>query len=106
MKDSDRTEGKRPLADIPYVAVCALLGLVLGWLPKLAHGPIPQKFDVYFLKGAVIVWAFYCARMLIGFWVGVGTWPAQWYLRGPLFGFLTLLPITFVSLGTPNCGPG
>jgi hypothetical protein len=44
--------------------------------------------------------------MLIGFWVGIGTWPAPWYLRGPLFGFLSMLPPALVALGVPNCGFG
>jgi hypothetical protein len=68
--EPNASPAQRPLAHVPYVAVCAVLGLVLGWLPKLAHGPIPEKFDVYFIDGSLMVWAFYCARMLIGFWVG------------------------------------
>jgi hypothetical protein len=82
-----------------------LLGLVLGWLPWLVHGPIPQKFDLFYLKGSVIVWAWYAARMLIGFWVGVARWPARWWLRGPLCGALVMLPLGFISLGIPTCGP-
>jgi hypothetical protein len=42
--------------------------------------------------------------MAFGFWVGVATWPARWWLRGPLCGFLTLFPLTLVSLGMPGCG--
>ena len=87
-----------------YTLLCIVLGLAMGWLPKLVHGPIPEKFDHYFLEGSIIVWAFYASRMLIGFWVGVGTWPARWYLRGPLFGLLTMLPATIAALGVPNCG--
>jgi hypothetical protein len=90
---------------LPYPLVCALLGLVLGWLPWLVHGPIPQKFDLFYLKGSVIVWAWYVARMLIGFWVGVTRWPARWWLRGPLCGALVMLPLGFISLGPPTCGP-
>jgi len=89
---------------IPYTLLCIAFGLALGWLPKLVHGPIPEKFDYYYLQGSIIVWAFYASRMLIGFWVGVGTWPARWYLRGPLYGLLTMLPVTIAALGIPNCG--
>ena len=89
---------------IPYLPLCIALGAVLGWVPKLLHGPIPYKFDMHFLHGAVLMWAFYSARMLVGFWVGVSTWPAQWWLRGPLCGIVTMLPVVFVSLATPECG--
>ena len=40
---------------IPYTLLCVVLGLALGWLPKLVHGPIPEKFDYYFLNGSTIV---------------------------------------------------
>lgn len=93
------------MSPLPYPLACVLLGLVLGWLPWLVHGPIPQKFDLFYLKGSVIVWAWYAARMLIGFWVGVARWPARWWLRGPLCGALVMLPLGFISLGTPTCGP-
>lgn len=89
---------------IPYPLLCALLGAALGWVPKLLHGPIPEKFDLHYLYGDTLVWAFYSARMLVGFWVGVSTWPAAWWLRGPLCGIATMLPVVFVSLGTPECG--
>jgi hypothetical protein len=92
----------RPL---PYPLVCALIGVVLGWAPRLFHGPIPEKFDLFYISGALAVWAFYTARMLIGFWVGVSTWPEAWWLRGPLCGFLSMLPVTFFSLAVPTCGP-
>lgn len=88
-----------------YPFVCTALGLGFGWLPMLFHGPIPEKFDVFYLHGGVMVWAFYSARMLIGFMVGVATWPASWLLRGPLLGGLVMLPVTFVALATPGCGP-
>ena len=101
MSDNDRTE---PLWR-RYPLVCAALGLGLGWLPVLLHGPIPEKFDIFYLNGAVAVWAFYSARLLIGFLVGITTWPAPWPLRGPLIGGLTMLPVTFVALATPGCGP-
>jgi hypothetical protein len=42
--------------------------------------------------------------MLVGFWVGVSTWPSQWWLRGPACGVVTMLPVVFVSLATPECG--
>ena len=89
---------------IPYPVVCLLLGAVLGWVPKLLHGPIPEKFDLHELYGDTLVWAFYSARMLVGFWVGITTWPTVWWLRGPLCGVATMLPVVFVSLGTPECG--
>jgi hypothetical protein len=93
-----------PLARLSYPLVCALLGLVLGWLPLLVHGPHPSKFNVLYIQGDVAVWAFYSARLLIGFLVGITFWPARWYLRGPLCGFLAMLPVTFVALATPRCG--
>ena len=87
-----------------YPLVCTALGLVLGWAPMLFHGPIPEKFDIFYLRGAVAVWAFYSARLLIGFLVGITTWPERWLLRGPLIGGLSMLPVTFVALATPGCG--
>jgi len=30
----------------PYLPVCITLGLALGWIPRLLHGPVPHKFDV------------------------------------------------------------
>lgn len=88
-----------------YPRVCTLLGLVLGWAPVLFHGPIPEKFDLLYIKGSIAVWAYYSARLLIGFVVGISVWPERWWLRGPLVGFLTMLPVTFVALATPGCGP-
>ena len=95
---------RRPLASVPYPLVCTLLGLALGWLPWLLHGPAPRKFSVLYIDGSIAVWAFYSARLLIGFFVGISTWPAAWYLRGPLCGLLVLLPVTLVALATPRCG--
>ncbi|MCI0636986.1 MAG: hypothetical protein L0206_24185 [Actinobacteria bacterium] len=89
---------------LPYPLVCTLLGLVLGWLPILLHGPIPEKFDVLYIRGAIAVWGFYAARLLVGFVVGVTVWPEPWYLRGPLFGFLTVFPLTLISLAMTGCG--
>jgi hypothetical protein len=59
---------------------------------------------VLYIRGDVAVWAYYAARLSIGFWVGVGSWPRPWWLRGPLTGFLVMLPITFVALAMPGCG--
>lgn len=87
-----------------YTLICIALGLALGWLPMLVHGPIPEKFNVLYIRGAIAVWAWYTARLLIGFWIGVTTWPPRWYLRGPMCGFLIVFPLTLVSLGMPACG--
>jgi hypothetical protein len=84
--------------------LCTLLGLVLGWLPVLFHGPIAEKFDAHYIEGSIAVWAFYLARLSIGFWVGMTRLPPQWFLRGPLVGFLIMLPLTFITLATPECG--
>src|SRR5262245_30856327 len=90
---------------LPYPLVCAVLGLFLGWLPSFFHGPIPEKYNLHYIRGAVAVWAWYNARMLIGLLVGITAWPPQWYLRGPLCGLLMLGPLGFMSLATPECGP-
>jgi hypothetical protein len=87
-----------------YVLVCTLLGLALGWLPALIHGPIAYKFDVLGVRGAVAVWAFYSARLLIGFLVGISRWPARWWLRGPLCGLVLMVPPGLIALATPGCG--
>jgi hypothetical protein len=79
-------------------------GAALGWIPWFLHGPIPEKFDLYFLDGSVAVWAWYTARMLIGTWVGITTWPRRWWVRGPMCGLLGMLPVTIVSLAVPTCG--
>jgi hypothetical protein len=89
---------------LPYPLLCVVLGSVLGWLPRLVHGPIPEKFNVLYIRGAVAVWAFYSARMLIGLLVGITRWPSRWYLRGPLCGLLALFPLTLISLAMPGCG--
>lgn len=88
----------------PYPLVCALLGFVLAWAPLLVHGPIAAKFDLLYMHGAIVVWAFYAARLSIGFLVGISVWPRAWYLRGPLCGFLAMLPVALVALATPGCG--
>ena len=95
---------RNPFARWPYPLVCVALGLVLGWLPRLVHGPIAHKFDVLYIQGSIAVWAYYSARLLIGVWVGLTTWPERWYLRGPLCGFLSMLPLGFMALATPGCG--
>lgn len=90
---------------VPYALVCALVGLVVGAVPAVVHGPIPQKFDVLYIQGSVAVWGWYVARALVGLLVGITTWPAPWWLRGPLCGAIMLVPLSFVSLATPGCGP-
>lgn len=89
---------------VSYVLVCTLAGLVLAWLPRLVHGPIPEKFALVRLNGAVAVWTFYTARLLIGFFVGCGVWPRRFWLRGPLYGVLLMLPPAFLALANPGCG--
>lgn len=89
---------------IPYALLCTLLGVLLGWLPMLIHGPIPEKYNILYIRGAVAVWGWYTARLLIGFVIGISRWPLYWYVRGPLCGFLMLLPLSLVSLATPGCG--
>jgi hypothetical protein len=108
MPGSARGEsGSRSRFDrIPYPVLCLLLGLLLGWTPRLVHGPIAEKFNVHYIQGSVAVWAFYSARHMVGFLVGITAWPSRWYLRGPMIGFLTLLPVTFVPLAIPGCGRG
>ena len=92
------------LRRLPYPLLCTLLGLALGWLPILVHGPIPEKYNVLYIRGAVAVWGWYTARLLIGFVVGITRWPPYWYVRGPLVGFMMLFPLSLVSLATPSCG--
>ena len=93
-----------PMRETPYPVVCAILGLILGWLPRMIHGPNPLKFTVLYINGAVAVWAFYSARLLIGLLVGITRWPARWYLRGPLCGVLMMLAPGLMALATPGCG--
>lgn len=96
-------EAARPVR-LGHLVLCTMLGLVLAWVPWFVHGPIPEKYDVLFINGTVAVWGWYCARMLIGFLVGITRWPQRWYLRGPMCGFLLMLPLGLVSLATPGCG--
>ncbi|TMB45508.1 MAG: hypothetical protein E6J55_05155 [Deltaproteobacteria bacterium] len=89
---------------ISYTLFCTLLGFGLGWIPRFLHGPIPYKFNVLGIRGDIAVWAFYSARCLVGFLVGITSWPERWFLRGPLCGFLMLFPPTVIVLATPGCG--
>lgn len=88
-----------------YRVVSTLLGLVLGWLPWLVHGPAVAKFDAVRMNGHLAVTAYFVARLSIGIWVGLTAWPETWWLRGVLCGVLAMLPAACVSLATPGCGP-
>ena len=94
----------RARVQIPYGLLCTLVGLAIGWLPILVHGPIPEKYNILYIRGAIAVWGWYTARLLIGFLVGITRWPLRWYVRGPLCGLLMLFPLSLVSLATPGCG--
>jgi hypothetical protein len=72
-----------PLQRISYPLLCTARGLIFGWLPWLVHGPIPEKFNVLYIQGSTAVWAYYSARLLVGFVVGISVWPRAWFLRGP-----------------------
>lgn len=87
-----------------YTLTCVGLGLVLGWMPMLVHGPVPEKWSVHGVNGALVVWAYYAARLSIGAWVGFSSTPASWYWRGPLCGALAMLPLGLVGLANPLCG--
>ncbi len=89
---------------LPYPLLCALLGLGFGWLPMLVHGPIPEKFNVLYIRGDVAIWAFYGARLSIGLLVGISVWPRQWWLRGPMVGLLAMMSPALIALATPRCG--
>ena len=89
---------------VPYPLLCAILGVALGWWPMFFHGPIAAKFNLLYIRGATAVWAWYSARMLIGFLVGITRWPARWWLRGSLCGLLMMFPLGIVSVATPGCG--
>ncbi len=90
---------------LPYPVVCALIGFVLGWIPKFLHGPIPEKFNLFYIRGSISVWSWYTARLLVGVMVGFTCVPRRWYVRGPLIGFLMMLPPGIMSLSVPTCGP-
>ena len=89
---------------IKWYGLAYMAGLVLGWLPALVHGPIPAKWDVHGVRGDILVWGYYVARMSIGLWVGISSTPARWFLRGPLCGALAMIPLGFVGLSNPLCG--
>jgi hypothetical protein len=90
---------------LSYVWTCALLGVVLGWVPVFLHGPIPEKFDQFYIGGAWAVWAWYSVRMSIGLLVGISVRPRLFWLRGLVVGGLAMLPLGFISLAVPTCGP-
>ena len=89
---------------LSYVPLCTVIGLAIGWVPMLFHGPIPEKWDYYYVDGSIMVWGYYVARASIGWWVGTTTFPPQWFLRGPLCGALVMIPLGFIALGNPLCG--
>lgn len=100
-----RARSLRSIANrIPYPLLCALLGFVLGWVPILVHGPIPDKFNVLYIEGSIAIWAFYGARLMIGLVVGISVLPRSWWLRSPLLGTLLMLPPGLIALATPRCG--
>lgn len=90
---------------IPYGLLCTALGIALGWWPAFLHGPIAEKFNVLYLRGSLMVWAWYVARSAVGFLVGITHWPERWWLRGPLCGVIMIFPLGIISLSTPGCGP-
>jgi hypothetical protein len=85
--------------------MCTSVGLLAGWLPWLVHGPALEKFDLVRLDGRFAVAAYFVARLSIGIWVGLTSWPERWWLRGALCGVLAMLPPACISLATPGCGP-
>ena len=88
---TDDVHARMELVDPPAVYRALLrgsLGLALAWIPALLHGPIAAKFDLLYIKGGVAVVGWHLARASIGFLVGNTRWPRQWYLRGPLCGFV------------------
>jgi hypothetical protein len=92
------------MRSLRYPVICAAIGFVLGWIPMFLHGPIPYKYNVLYINGSIAVWGWYTARLLIGFYVGITTWPRSWWIRGPMCGFLAIFPLSLVSLATPGCG--
>lgn len=101
----DASVAARAATRVSYAPLCTLAGLALAQLPGFLHGPIPYKFDIHALDGHVAVRGWYIARMLIGFLVGITRWPSRWWIRGPLCGLVMMVPLGFVSLATPECGP-
>jgi len=88
-----------------FRVIAAFTGFIAAWLPFFLHGPIPEKLDRVRINGALAVWGWFVARMLIGVVVGTTTWPRIVWVRGALFGFLMMLPTGIISLATPGCGP-
>ena len=94
---------------LPYAALCALIGLIIGWFPMFFHGPIPEKWGLFasqygWIDGKVMVWAYYVQRLLIGAAVGITVWPRQWFFRGPLVGVVMMIPLGIVAMSNPLCG--
>jgi hypothetical protein len=87
-----------------YTLICIAIGSLAGWIPGFFHGPIPEKWDYYYVNGSMLVWGYYVARLSIGLWVGITSTPARWYLRGPLCGAMAMVPLGFVALANPLCG--
>lgn len=104
--ESEQAKRSVARASISYVLLCGGIGLVLGWLPMLVHGPIPEKWTYFSIDGHVLVWGYYLARLSIGVLVGISVVPRLWYLRGPVCGAIAMIPLGFVALGNPLCaGP-
>lgn len=93
------------MARLGYVPICTLLGIFFACLPPLVHGPIPEKFDQFFIAGSFAVWAWYLSRAAIGLLVGITIRPRRFWLRGLLVGAGAMFPLGFVSLAVPTCGP-
>ncbi len=92
------------LRRIPYPLLCTAIGAALAPLPVLVHGPIAEKWSLFYLNGDIMVWGWYTARLSIGLLVGITAVPRAWWLRGPLVGALAMFPLGFVSLGNAYCG--
>jgi hypothetical protein len=91
-------------ANLRYVAVSTAIGLLLGWLPALVHGPVAEKWNVHGVHGGTLVAGYFVARLSIGFWSGAVVVPRAWFLRGPICGALAMLPLGFVGLSNDLCG--
>ncbi|MBI3767033.1 MAG: hypothetical protein HY271_00905, partial [Deltaproteobacteria bacterium] len=53
------SEIERIVVNLPYPLICALVGFVVGWIPMFFHGPIPEKFNLFGIRGAIAVWTWY-----------------------------------------------
>lgn len=62
--------------------------------------PGPQKFNGLYIRGVIAC----SACILVGFLVGIPSWPASWYLRRPRGGLRMMVPLTLISLAMPGCG--